>query len=590
MSASASASSFIQELVSYGNLHRQQIKVVSEIIERFWPLCNVMTSILHNYIEEEERCRSALLVAEMQSGKTGAIFLILAESIRLGKVNKVIYICGNSEIALQKKIRKEFGDFMKYDYPEYLEKEIGLPTGDESIELRRTIDNNIQILFGTELSKKKYHILVKNTLVVHDESHHAQNKGMLPHKLLTSMGIMANGELNRLEEHDNYYVSVSATPYAELVNMSRDNIHNKGLFRLHPGSGYKGVGYYYENNQIAPITSLEKLLDGRGRNLSSILSENIPGYALIRTKNSRDIDRVKQYCRDHNFDYKMYDSDKSVDEKHKMEELDELKTEPLRPTVIIINGRLRMGTTLCKDFILVVVETAKTSKSDTLFQSLLGRMCGYHDDLNSIQIFIPDTIFYSGEIERFIKFAYGNDSSIPTKAMNVKIVGQKHKKKSALNPIIPLRFSGILLDESLKGPKRHTLLVAMLREKVAAGNFDSHNPPKQTTELMEKIASCQDFKGIYIVKKDDGSNEITNKSYAHAARKIHYAISHKTPHGPGQTLNVKADGSQISLIHFSSDFPEYNIAAGDVYVIAKTRAIGIEEKIELTTTGKEIFR
>ena len=60
-----------------------------------------------------------MLVAQMQSGKTGTFLLVAAEMLREGKVEKVIIICGNSEKELKAQLQKDMREF-RPKYRKYL--------------------------------------------------------------------------------------------------------------------------------------------------------------------------------------------------------------------------------------------------------------------------------------------------------------------------------------------------------------------------------------------------------------------------------------------------------------------------------------
>ena len=103
-----------------------------------------------------------------------------------------------------------------------------------------------------------------------------------------------------------------------------------------------------------------------------------------------------------------------------------------------------MGKNLEKRHILFVMETSKNSHTDTVLQSLLGRVCGYSTGSDQIPVYLHKKIIKSGEIERYIIALEdieqtGEFKMLPRKAHNIvpcEVIKSKH-------PIIPFQVNGI---------------------------------------------------------------------------------------------------------------------------------------------------
>ena len=161
----------------------------------------------------------AMLIAQMQSGKTDTYLLACCEIIRRGFVEEVVIFSGNSETDLRdqlvKEVENKLGAKFMSKYQMYL-FERGLSFADV-IALPQQILQKMSVVWGTELTK--YDKSHTKTLFVWEEAHHAQSIHQCPDKFLAKIGISADGDSSVLEENCNYVISVSATPFSELSDL-----------------------------------------------------------------------------------------------------------------------------------------------------------------------------------------------------------------------------------------------------------------------------------------------------------------------------------------------------------------------------------
>ena len=364
------------------------------------------------YYNDENRY--AILLAQMQSGKTMTYRLIACEMIRQKKVERVVIFSGTSDKDLkgQTDINLDMNEADKEKftmvYLEYLESIGKLPTDDTDInqDYVTGLLLKIKVVWGSQMKRfeKK-----GCTLFIWEESHYAQSQNQGVDKFLSLVGIDATGGAAA----GDYALSVSATPFSELV----DNHHltqTKKIIRYVPGEGYVGVKTLYNTGRIQPYSEEE---------LSDILDKyDAPGYVIMRAPEKmaeRVVSQFDGWCIEY------------CDMDHKMNLNDVLRKKPSKKTVIFVKGMLRMGKVLDKTHILCVIETG--SKTDTILQGLLGRCCGYYTE--HIVVYVKKFDKREPEIKRYIRMTDGEDV-IPSNAMNVK-----KRVHQSLFPCIPLKIT-----------------------------------------------------------------------------------------------------------------------------------------------------
>jgi len=370
--------------------------------------------IFPNHIEAMEKAIAALteekpyamLMAQMQSGKTTTYRLIACEMLRLGKVDHVIIFSGTNDTDLRdqtdpKNEPDEVIQEFNTEYVAYLTKDSVL-THKQIIEATGLI-RKIKVCWGQDLDK---HTRPGRTLYIWEESHYAQSQTQQVDLFNSRIGIDARGNA----PEGCYVLSVSATGFSELAANHNFN-QNKSVIKLNPGVGY--VSVESQRPRIRPYNTSK---------LESILAKyTTPCYGVIRARD-KEAEEIKSFK-----GWKIIEHDM----KNKKDLNAILKKAPTEKTLILIKGMLRMGKVLIKTYIQFVVETG--SKTDTILQGLLGRCCGYYKGL--IDVYIKHLNWK--ELNAFIDLYNGNAESIPCKAMNVR----KHGDRV---PIIPLK---IILDE-----------------------------------------------------------------------------------------------------------------------------------------------
>ena len=334
----------------------------------------------------------AILLAQMQSGKTGTFMLVMSEMIRLKKVDYGVIFSGNREIELKEQTMNQ-DEFFK-TYADYL-NDIGI-TDHTIIDLIKT---RFEVVWGPDLKKFSQK---GNTIYIWEESHYGQSVKQQVDAFTTRLGIHPSGAA----PEGCFVLSVSATPFSEYADF-HELEQNKAVIRLLPPEQYLSVKKMIANKQLhaytnTPKSKLEECLE----------THKALGYALVRGMASELTPVVSQ----HGWDVINYDQSTS----HSININDLLSTRPLRPTVIFLKGMIRMGKQVKKQFVLFCLETSKAAKTDTILQGLLGRCCGY-DSSPSIQIYIR-----------------GN-SAVKKSPVMVKVDGALQQKKSFIaGKLVPM--------------------------------------------------------------------------------------------------------------------------------------------------------
>jgi hypothetical protein len=357
---------------------------------------NAMQEILGKFAMNK---RQVMLLAQMQSGKTSIFLSVALSMIRTGKVKNVIILCGSNENELHDQLVKDSTNMaLKFQM-------VGA-----AVTILKSSDLKTTLTIGSD------------TLVVWDESHYAQGIQNRPFKLLQRSGLLVGGTAvsdAKWAEKNCYFLSVSATPFAEFSDSLHKNFVEsitRVIVRAEPGADYRGVEYFHTHGAIKNSFSIKENKAAFIALLTSFKTQR--KYALIRSH--RNLVLVRQWAAEVGIAYKNYTC-----ASKELLNLDTLSEAPPCFTIIGLKGMCRMGKVVPKEHIAFVFEEAKSSKSDTLLQSLLGRVCGYYNTplLKACKplIFLPaefskvDETTKLSEIERYIRNTHG-EVIIPAKA------------------------------------------------------------------------------------------------------------------------------------------------------------------------------
>jgi hypothetical protein len=376
----------------------------------------------------QKRFRYALLVAQCQAGKTGAFQELIRQMLLNGHVSHVYILCGSNETTL----RDQAEDDTKTANPEAY------------------ASGAIKVIFRQKFETSAMDI--QNALIVVDESHLDQGKDQQLDKFLGRHGLSMSGDPRPLNENDTYLVSVDATPYSEISELTYKGSFEKHVEQLEAGPDYFGLSDYFYGSMIRPTyTITEKPAD-----FNAMIASGGKKYGLMRLASSKHAIKQEQAAvalyqlaggKVH-----YYTSDKTTIAITNAEKVNEklshcLEDAPTVPTLVIIRGRLRAGKVVPKKHIAFAWEGAAQSKTDSLVQGLPGRMCGYKNAFGATKpiIFVPESslkthkgkVVKASEMERAIA---GHPLLLPLMGTNLKKGHVANKAANGKTQCPPLRL------------------------------------------------------------------------------------------------------------------------------------------------------
>jgi len=384
---------YTDDITSTKYIHDNQINAAKEIVKSF-------TAHIQPQDEHDARNNHVVLVAKMQSGKTGTCNAVIniMKKTRLQEyfgIEKYLYITGMNDNGLHKQtVERLYSD----DGGQVLGATIDtVCNGDSEIRSKP----NAMFYVQKNYDLRKNNIQLSNCLIFIDESHFGSNKTNVLTKFLEENGIdWKNNKI--LKEKQIYIVSVSATPFDEVVS---DIVKCKAIVVLKTNDMYIGVTEYIENDCILPANRCDFKLDKETNKIpiieyiieshSKIINNNNKGVLFIRTRDTKiknhsfikdnfkvvELDTHKGSSIDYNLAYN--DIQAMIDATY--------GSQTNKPIIFFVKGAFKAGITLNsshKDYVFMVYDNC--IKSETTAQGLLGRMCGYRKNKDDFK----KTMFY----------------------------------------------------------------------------------------------------------------------------------------------------------------------------------------------------
>ena len=479
------------------------------------------------------------LIAPMQSGKTETFLLSGAEMWRLKKVNKIVVFSGNTDSDLKKQLENDVKKFSK-KYHRYLRDNVGITSEDQRDDMCDELLSAIVIVWGATLNK--YTETSNRTFFIWDEAHAAQDYGMRPAKFLTRAGISGDGNPEKLHSIDSYVLTVSATPFSEHANKKSNPLSKFRVF-LKVTDHYYSVENMWTNGKIQSFDHWESGLEIA----CEIHKGEAPSYSIVRVANDAMGEVAMKIAEQRGWRVWFYDSS----DKSAIESLSCLQEQPTENTLVIIKGMARMGKKVPKNYISFVFETSSDSNTDVVLQSLVGRMCGYDGNRNII-IYISRNVFNSGEIDRYINFINSNgDGEMPFRGKN--LTGSM-RIPSGLSPVVPLKFNSIGFSEKTRREQ-----IAIVRTAFASDQVENHNNVEQYTEVKQQVTG-----GTFTIR------DASSATYRKLPEKLCESIRTTIPQKLGSACGIPFLDKKIAVYFYKDPVPEFNIAAGDIFVYSET--------------------
>ena len=368
-------------------IHDSQIDCAKKIVIRFNTL--------------DTRRNHLNLVAKMQSGKTGAMNAVvnIINQLHLDSymgVNKFLFVTGMNDCGLKSQtferiVTQIIGANVENTY-----------NGKRSLKYKT--DKKYFLLKNSDFDK--FDTPIDNSVIFIDECHYGSGKNNKLTKFLERNGINWRNT-NDLIKRNIYIVSISATPYSELVS---DVAECKEIIELETNRGYVGVSEFIDKGLVrdaksAHIEEVGDILYALREGLTQMRKDGVDGICFVR---SRKFDEIQQ--RDfikYNFDVYEMDASTTKINYDKLENclrehiekieynkkfegvtLPSLLSQkiPTRPLIVIIKGAFRAGVTIkanIKDYVYLVYDYSSNAAATA--QALLGRMCGYRNENSQIK-------------------------------------------------------------------------------------------------------------------------------------------------------------------------------------------------------------
>lgn len=353
---------------------------------------NTAKNIVKTLNEDADRTNHVILAAKMQSGKTGvcnATVNIISQT-ELEKdmnVNKYFFISGMNDCGLKEQTHERL-----------IKQVIGASEDNIYVGKRNKKnlgENKFFLLKNSDLMA--YDGNIDNSVIFIDESHYGSNKKNILTKFLEKQGINWR-DSSEMKDRNIYIVSVSATPFEEIVS---DTKECKNIVELKPTDEYVGVSEFLNSGLVfdASKDDIEsgEIFDMINDAYNRMTADGIAGIIFIRTRKIWDIktdssvanrfDTMELYSNGSKIEYdalntKLKDlvSKNKFNRKIKNVGISSAMVEPfdIKPLIVFIKGAFRAGITIeedFKDYIYMVYDYS--TKSETTAQALLGRMCGY---------------------------------------------------------------------------------------------------------------------------------------------------------------------------------------------------------------------
>lgn len=552
--------------------------------------------------------RWSILIAQMQSGKTFTFLLVCSELIRLQIIESVIIFSGTADTDLKEQLEETIRGKHNNDddtkskskskvkktkeffiaYRRYLRSKLRSEIededdrNDECERIANEAKSNIRVKWGSELNKFKEQ--PEKTLFIWEEAHFAQNLNQCPDKFLRQVGIAANGDNQFLEEKRNYVLTVSATPFSELS----DNIHrqqDKNVVYLRAGTGYNSVKNIRDSERLKSFKSVEDTLP---KALNK--ERSTPKYAVVRISKTNE-NQIITIIKDNHWDFVIYDT-LGKDEKGEKDQTiidkgqqvwDNMENEPEKDTVILVRGKCRMGKNLEKEHILFVMETAKSSNTDTVLQSLLGRVCGYSPGSDKIDVYLHENIFKNGDINSYIELVEGIEQYDTVRTMPSKARNLTEKKIKAYDPIIPIR----ILKKTSSNDRSDILSDVYNAFTTEAERIYNKNSEYKFEEVAEKIRNSYIFDNS---KLNIGylKNKATGTRTAEKAFEINNAFQNSVARDFGSGSGIDSEGLEVKLWVPKRDIPELS---DYIYITAHVKKHDFDNIMASVpkTTENEVF-
>jgi len=486
---------------------------MSDVPPRIFPLVHENQKVVVDEIYKNFHytpTRYGILRAQVQSGKTGVYQHLISKMFKRGKIDRAYIVSGSNETELR--------DQCKKDVEEY--------HGDKAY------CDHIQVIFRQDF--KKISMNTDRCLIIVDESHLVQDAEQTFYGFMRKHSLTMAGTNLGMVMKDTYILSVSATPTAEEAALAYDLSLPKFIVEHKPGDGYYGPDNYRCDGLIRE--ALDLTTSSGATEFSSLLRSFPNKYVLVRVQSrSHQLNAIKGCAIETGCDVVYFDS-KRAKGKAQVVITDaetathfrnygytvvSLESAPSKTTIVFIDGRLRCGKRVPKKHVGFIWETSKAAGTDTIVQSLFGRMCGYKGDGvydvpldEKPLIFVPgyllerqkpNKIVELSDLERYCKRSKSGEVGVtPRFAKNIdpcRIQSKPMRGDHEVYQCAPIMFRlteddiARLNDLKVKGTGEGTLSNLCLKRFVENRHLIEENcdlTVRQRSQILKKVFSGRD--------------------------------------------------------------------------------------------------
>lgn len=347
----------------------------------------VAKNVIRALASQNERCNHVILAASMQSGKTSVMnsvcnIIISCNFMKEMRIKKFIFITGMNDVKLKSQI-----------YERAKSQILGANNNNICTDLRfATNESKIFLLKNSDLLKDN--LPLHNSLIFIDETQFGTNESNKLSKFLYRNGADWKNR-NDLKMNNIYIVSVSATPFNEMVS---DTENVKKIINISKDENYIGISEFLQNDMLKE-GSKDDITNGSIytyiEEAYQRMSKETMGCGIIYIR-TRDFDSIKnnsfikekfqilELCANgSNIDYSIVDE--PIEKLIRRYEflIDNNKKTHMKPIIVLLKEAFRAGVTIpskFKDYIYMIYDYS--INPETTAQALLGRMCGYRDITN----------------------------------------------------------------------------------------------------------------------------------------------------------------------------------------------------------------
>ena len=516
------------------------------------------------------------LAAQMQSGKTGCAMHVACQMLLTKQIETVYIISGSSETEL----RDQWLEKVASHINEYA-NDNGL-----SVEKSLELVNNVHLVWRQDL-KKEFESFGTKYLIIWDESHFATTEDQTLHHFFEVIGLMGaiQGDTSCLESKNSFLLSITATRCAEISRFTgntEDGIRGDDLdigkwklVVMHPGDGYTGVVKMNKNKLIQKSCVIS---EDTVTQVSTVLQTYLgqQKYMVMRCCSTNE-DILEGITKSLGIDVVYYNmKTKGTDGTHSIS-ISMLETPPVKFTLFVIRGMLRMGKELPKQNVCAVYESSKSSNHNTVLQGLLGRVCGYHSE--EIDVYLPSDFIERGGVEEY--------ESIVKSDFKIGLSGTSHVAKrirtklspTGLSSNIPIHVKGtdeynpLSVSESASGSNK--AVFDWLLKDIRDGKIDlTGYSDEQRAEIVDRLNHPEiitDPKSVEISKPTNVFHRISThfksgkpkKDTDVRVKEMESAIETKIPITRGRW-------NAIIVWYINGDFKDSKFKEGDYIVTFST--------------------